>query len=114
MRTCCKIAPRYTRDLGIVPNREEYYTGRVRRGHVTNLRAEKAKEAEWLFHIRSGLIMQKREIAGDRPRLNFQQVRRIVANAGSILKRHAKFEGQPSKCVEVVCFSDSVYLSHVI
>ena len=58
--------------------------------------------------------MPKWEIAGDRPRLNFQQVRRIVVNAGSILKRHAKFEGQPSKCVEVVCFSDSVYLSPVI
>ena len=53
-------------------------------------------------------LMPKWEIAGDRPRLNFQQVRRIVVNAGSILKRHAKFEGPPSKCVEVVCFSDSV------
>ena len=66
-----------------------------------------SKEAEWLFNIRRGPIMPKWEIAGDRPRLNFQQVRRIVANADSILKRHAKFEGPPSKCVEVVCFSDS-------
>ena len=43
-----------------------------------------------------------------------KQFETYVADACSMLKWNAKFEGRPNKCVGVGLFSDSVHLSPVI